>query len=237
VIGKRAHAPERNAALYVSGEMRERERRRFESHLLGCDDCWTEVSLGRMGRGLVEASREFAPPGLRDDVRAVISLTPGGRHLPRPLVFVAAAMVLTLSLFIVAEVRARSEPAPISSALAAARTETLPALGPSKRPAENLSGQGLRLVMSERVNLAGLVADASMYRNRAGEAVVLFVSDSPFPVARGAAPRPAGDDGWQAHAEGMTLVCGDHPLNYLVVAENPSLVGPVEKAVTTPQGT
>lgn len=237
MIGRRAHVPERSAALYVSGEMRQRERRRFESHLLGCDDCWREVSLGRKGRRLVEASREYALPGLRDDVRAVISLTPRGTRLPRPLVLVTAAVVLTLSIFIVAEVRARSEPAPISSALAAARTETLPALGPPKRPAADLSGQGLRLVMSERVNLAGLVADASMYRDGAGDAVLLFVSDSPFPVARGAAPRSAGTHGWQAHAEGMTLVCGDHPVNYLVVAENPSLVGPVERAVATPAGT
>src|SRR5207245_9827955 len=65
VIARYHHDPERSAATYVSGDMRLGERPRFEAHLLGCEGCWREVSLGWRGRGLVEAAREVAPPGLR----------------------------------------------------------------------------------------------------------------------------------------------------------------------------
>ena len=236
MIGSRQHDPERSAAAYVSGEMRRRESRRFEAHLLGCDECWREVSLGREGRRLVDASRAVAPPGLRDDVRAAVSLAPSPRRLPRR-VAVASAIVVLLGMSILGawDVRSHRQPAPISAALAAARTETLVARGPSAHEPLDLSIQGLQLVMGERVDLAGLSSDAFMYRAAGGEAVLLFVSDSPFPVARGASAHATAGKGWQALSDGMTLVCGDSPVNYLVVSENPSLVGPVEHAVTAEQ--
>jgi hypothetical protein len=233
VIGRRRHEPELNAASYVSGEMRRHERRRFETHLLGCEDCWREVSLGWRGRGLVEASREVSPPGLRDEIRAAISIAPRPSRLPRRLVLAATAvMLVTLSIFGLAEIRDRNQPAAISAAIVAARTETLASSGPSTREPPDLSSQGLRLIMGERVNLGDLTTDAFMYRDEVGESVFLFVSGSSFPVARGASSHPGGN-GWQAQSDGMTLVCGDRPVNYLVIAANPSLVGPVERGVAT----
>jgi anti-sigma factor RsiW len=229
VIGRRTHNPERDAALYVTGEMRPAERGRFEAHLLRCDDCWREVSLGREGRGMAEASREIAPPGLRDEIRAAISVAPVPRRLQRRLALVAAvSSVLAVSIFGVAQVRSRQQPPPIAAALAAARTETLAARGPSEQPAPNLSSQGLQLVMGERVDLAGLTSDAFMYRNPAGEAVLLFTSATPYPLPHDATPHAAGVNGWSAQSDGMILVCGDRPMNYLVIAEDPSLVGLVE---------
>jgi len=234
VIGRRTHDPERDAALYVSGEMRPAERGRFEAHLLGCDDCWREVSLGREGRGMAEATREIAPPGLRDDIRAAISVAPVPRRLPRRLALVAAVVsVLAVSFVGAAQVHSHQQPPPIAAALAAARTETLAARGPSEQPAPNLSSQGLQLVMGERVDLAGLTSDAFMYRNTAGEAVLLFTSATPFPVARDATPRAASVNGWTAQSDGMTIVCGDRPMNYLVIAHDPSLVGLVEHGLIT----
>ena len=234
MIGRHRHDPERSAATFVSGEMRPRERRRFEAHLPGCEECWREVSLGWRGRGLAEASREVAPAGLRDEIRAALSIAPRPSRLPRRLVLATAAVaVVAFSIFGLAEIRERREPPAIAAAVAAAHTETLAAKGPSTGQAPDLSSRGLRLVMGERVDLAGLMADAFMYRDAAGESVFLFVSGSPFPLARGATARTAGGNGWQAQSDGMTLVCGDRPVNYLVIAENPSLVGPVEHGVTT----
>jgi anti-sigma factor RsiW len=235
MIGPRLHDPERNAALYVSGEMGGRERRRFEAHTLGCDDCWREVSLGRQGRGLALASRDVAPPDLRESVEAAISLTSARARLPRKPVVVAAsiAVLLTVAAIGVEEVRSHAQPPPISAAITAARTAMLTTRGPSVHPAPDLSSQGLRLIMAERVDLSGLVSDAFMYGNDGGGSVLLFVSDFPFPEARGATPHATVGGGWQAQAEGMTMVCGHLPVNYLVVSENPSLVGPVERIVTT----
>jgi anti-sigma factor RsiW len=72
---ERHHDPERNAAEYVSGELPTRARRWFERHVLDCDDCWREVLLGRFGRRVADDAREPVPPGLRDRVRAAISLS------------------------------------------------------------------------------------------------------------------------------------------------------------------
>ena len=72
---KRRHDAERNAAEYVSGELSGRARRWFERHLLDCDDCWREVLLGRFGRRVAEDARESVPVGLRDRVRAAVTLS------------------------------------------------------------------------------------------------------------------------------------------------------------------
>jgi anti-sigma factor RsiW len=69
----RRHDPERNAAVYVSGELSARARRWFERHLLDCEDCWREVLLGRFGRRIAEDAREPVPVGLRDRVRAAVA--------------------------------------------------------------------------------------------------------------------------------------------------------------------
>ena len=233
MIGRRSHEPELQAAEYVSGEMRRRERRRFDAHLVGCEDCWREVSFGWKGRGLAEASREVAPPGLRDEIRAALSIAARPSRAPRRLAVgaVAVALVVLLTLGAVA-ILGHRQPGAIDAAITAARTETLASRGPSTHAPPDLSEEGLVLVMGERVDLAGLPSDAFMYRDAAGESVFLFVSGSRFPTARDSTARPDGM-GWQARSDGMTLVCGDRPVNYLVTSENTSLVGPVEHMVKT----
>ena len=74
-LRNRRHDPERNAAEYVSGELPARVRQWFERHIFDCDDCWREVLLGRFGRRVAEDARESVPPGLRDRVRAAVSLS------------------------------------------------------------------------------------------------------------------------------------------------------------------
>jgi hypothetical protein len=44
-------------------------------HLLGCEDCWREVLLGRFGRRVAEDAREPVPVGLRDRIRASVLLS------------------------------------------------------------------------------------------------------------------------------------------------------------------
>jgi anti-sigma factor RsiW len=76
----RGHQPELNASLYLAGELGRRTRRWFERHLLECEDCWREVTLGRLGRRLAEELREVAPSRLRDDVRAAVAAAPVPRR-------------------------------------------------------------------------------------------------------------------------------------------------------------
>jgi len=74
------HDPERMAAAYLAGELRWRQRERFEAHVLACDDCWREVGLGRRGRALAESMRQVAPQRLRERVRATVAATPPTRR-------------------------------------------------------------------------------------------------------------------------------------------------------------
>jgi anti-sigma factor RsiW len=76
----RGHEPELNAALYLAGELGRRARRWFERHLLECEDCWREVTLGRLGRRVAEELREMAPMRLREEVRAAVAAAPPPRR-------------------------------------------------------------------------------------------------------------------------------------------------------------
>lgn len=97
---RRVHDPEVTAARYLSGDMPQRARRWFEAHLLGCEDCWREVVLGRRGRAAGERARELAPAGLRDRVRAGVALAAaergGGTRARRWLLAAVAALALVL---------------------------------------------------------------------------------------------------------------------------------------------
>ncbi len=95
------HYPEQLASAYLA-VMRPRARRRFEMHLLNCESCWQEVSLARRGRDLAESSREVAPGGLRDDIRAAVAdaaarKTAAGPRVHRPAALAAAVVILALA--------------------------------------------------------------------------------------------------------------------------------------------
>ncbi|MEX1046393.1 MAG: hypothetical protein WD050_03185 [Actinomycetota bacterium] len=70
---RKQHDPERNAVMFLSGQLRTRVRRRLERHLLDCEDCWEEFLLGRRGKLLAERAREIAPSWLRERVRASVA--------------------------------------------------------------------------------------------------------------------------------------------------------------------
>ena len=72
------------AAAYLGGAMTPPQRREHEQHLLACDDCWTEVDLGRRGRTLAEDARELVPAGLLERIRAEVE--DAASSTPRPLV-------------------------------------------------------------------------------------------------------------------------------------------------------
>ena len=96
------HDPERNAAAYLGGLLSTRKRRKFESHIVECEDCWREVDSGRKGRSVAESGRELAPQALRERVRAAVeSVTPRPK---RRWAFGAAALataVVVGSLYVV----------------------------------------------------------------------------------------------------------------------------------------
>jgi hypothetical protein len=59
---------------FLAGDLPAEDERRFDGHLLQCEDCWRAVQADRMARFALEKLREPAPAGLKDRVALAISL-------------------------------------------------------------------------------------------------------------------------------------------------------------------
>ncbi len=230
------HDPERNAALYVQGEMPERSRRRFESHLLGCEQCWNEVQEARAGRAVAERGRELSPPGLREDVRAAVAMSeaPGRRKVrilvPATVAVLAGLVASGLLLGGLFRGGGPAQPRPIAAALASFRSDQAPGPAPSLHAPPDLSPAGLQLLGSGRSSLGGMPVDVFWFTNGRTK-VVLFLSGERFPEAIGAQERAGAVHGWRAADDGVQLVCADTPVSYLLMSRDGSLANRAESAL------
>ena len=232
----RGHDPERDAAVYVQGEMPEGRRRKFESHLLGCEQCWEEVRLARAGRALAEGGRELSPPGLREDLRAAVAMSePPGRRRIRILVPVAAVALagLAASSLLVSGLfwgGGPGQPRPIAAALASFRSGRAPAPASALHAPPDLSAAGLELLGGGSSLLGRMPVDVFWFTNGTTK-VVLFLSSERFPEALGARERAGAVHGWLAVDDGVHLVCADSPVSYLLMSRDGSLVNRAEAAL------
>lgn len=233
------HDPERLAAAYLFGEMPGRKMRRYELHLLECSDCWSEVKLGRLGRSAAESARELAPQRLRELVRAEIDLAPKtqdrvrGRRATR-VGLGMAALVIAMSIVLVAVDQLRggqSQPRAIAAAVADFKDGRLPVAFASTDQAPDLSKEGLRLEKSGAGKVDLIEVDAFQYRADSGAKVLLYRSRRPFPVASGAhrSSRPEGP--WTAEADGVSLLCAQHPYPILVLSTDERLLKTIARAL------
>jgi hypothetical protein len=215
------HDPEAMAVAYLGGELRRRQRERFEAHLLGCDDCWREVGLGRRGRALAESAREVAPQRLRERVRATVAATPSAHRRARRRGVLAAAVALVAAAAAgggLVLARPPAQPPAIAAAVASYRAGTPVAAGGAEAPPARRLGD-LRWRGSGRGDLGGLPVVAHRYQDAAGHRVVLLQADRRFPEAAGARPMPDGAT-WVAEVDGVVLFCADRPAPSLVVGQD-----------------
>jgi hypothetical protein len=59
---------------FLAGELTPAEERRFDQHLLGCEECWQAVKADRAARLALEQLRQPAPAGLEGRVALAIAL-------------------------------------------------------------------------------------------------------------------------------------------------------------------
>jgi hypothetical protein len=215
------HDPERVAAAYLAGELSPRRRERLEAHMLGCEDCWGEVTAGRAGRALAESLREVAPQHLRERIRATIAVAPAPprHHWGRGRLLVGVVAVLVAvgvagGLLAVRE-HAPAQPAPITAAVASYRAG-LSGWTPTGEPPPARRLGGLVWQGASRGELAGLAVVAHAYQDVAGRRVVLLVAGRAFPQAVGARHASSGAT-WTARVDGVVLYCADHPAPSLVL--------------------
>lgn len=208
--------------------MTARRRRRFEEHLLACEDCWREVAAGRLGRRLAESARELAPQDLRERVRAAVAAMPPPRR-PRWAFGATAAAVSALAAVVVLVLPA-GQPAPIARAVADFREGRIPTARDASVPAPDLSAMSLRLVASGTGSLDGQRVDAYGYRDTSGHRLLLYLSDTAFPVAAGAS-RASPDGPWRARIDGLELLCSDRPHALLAVSDDAQMLAGLARAL------
>ena len=212
------HDPERNASLFLGGMMSGRARRRFEQHIIGCENCWREVELGRRGRTLAESSRELAPQELREMIRSTVAATPlpgrGPISRKRLGVLAASTAVAFVLAFVVLQ---PPQPQEIEVLLAdydgseqlhrGARATLPPILGDLK----------LEEVRRGRVEEMSVVVHE--YSDPAGHVVTIYQSDYSFPDARGA-EHSASMATWSVRLDGTVMFCADEPVPSLVIGDD-----------------
>jgi len=184
---------------------------------------------------LAERARELAPPSLREQVRAAIEMSEPQprwwRKLRTPVAAGAAVVVLVAAgLGVKAVLHAGGQPKPIEAALAAFRSHRVAMSGAPAHVPIDLSAMGLELQAGARTDLGGIRSDVFMYRGSAGH-VYVFLGSRAFPEARGARERTGTVHGWQAEADGVSLLCADVPVSYLVMGTDRGLVHQVEAAI------
>ena len=59
---------------FLAGELSDEDERRFDEHLLQCEECWRAVQADRAARFALEKLRAPAPAGLQDRVALAVSL-------------------------------------------------------------------------------------------------------------------------------------------------------------------
>lgn len=215
------HDPERDAAAYVNGELSVRRRRRFESHLVGCEDCWREVTAARAGRAIAEAGREQAPTDLRERVRAVIGAAPvpgPQRWLVAAWSVSSAALLLIVSLVLIG---GRKETPDVISEVIRHFDAGIAGDAPTSSALPVRLGH-LKLVDAGRTVVAGRDLSVHRYGDRAGSEIAVYQGSAPFERPEGA--ESAGGPRWMLRTGDAIVFCSDDPVPSLVVGREP---GPV----------
>ena len=66
--------PEPRVIAFLAGELSPEEERRFDEHLLSCEQCWRAVQADRAARLALEQLRQPAPAGLQGRVALSVAL-------------------------------------------------------------------------------------------------------------------------------------------------------------------
>ncbi len=199
--------------------MSRRRRKGFEEHILACEDCWSEVDLGRRGRSLAETARGLAPQKLRERVRMSVEATPVPRRRWRGFAFGGSAVALAVLMVVGVYSVVVPQEQPQQIAVLVADFESGSAL--KTTAAANLPRRlgDLRLRHSRAGSVQGVHVTAHSYVDPAGHKVVVYQTDREFPVAEGAEHAARGDT-WTAEVDGAVLFCADHPVPSLVVGDD-----------------
>jgi hypothetical protein len=173
---------------FLAGELSAEDERRFDEHLLQCEECWRAVQADRAARFALEKLREPAPAGLHDRVALAVTIATADaprreaaprrllavrRAVEQPLVRLLAAASVLIALaagtFAWMEAKGQTAEPPQVAAVAAMMT-------PSSSPANALRAGEHMVIAGQSLSVRAYVMD--------GSETIVATSARPFSVPR-----------------------------------------------------
>jgi hypothetical protein len=235
---------QRLLAAFLAGDLDPAAARRWDEHLLECEQCWRAVREDRAGRQAAQVLREPAPPGLADRVAFAVEVAAAGRGavqaLSRPhgrsrrpgrhgrrlrlrlavAGALAASLVATLVLALLLGGRPiRSVPAAVAAV--ARYAQAIPP--PARAQQAHSGGRAAPVEVGRPVTVAagGQRIVLRTWRLGSTEAVVA-VSDRPFPMPARAHGVSGRGMAWSARLGRIGLYCLNGRTSELVAAPVPA---------------
>jgi hypothetical protein len=214
-------------ARFLAGTLGPGQARRWDEHLLECEQCWRAVREDRAGRQAGQLLRQPVPPGLADRVAFSVEVAAGtvparpprrgmrlGRVLPAAAAALAAGLAATVVVVLLPGGHA-GMPAPVAAVAHYAQTvlQRPPQPQPGQRAASVEVGHPVTMTAGgQRIVIR-------TWRLGGTEAVVA-TSGRPFPMP-GSQGASAGGMAWSARAGKLSLYCINGRTSELVAAPVP----------------
>jgi anti-sigma factor RsiW len=226
-------------AGFLAGDLDPAEARRWDEHLLECEQCWRAVCEDRAGRQAAQLLRQPAPAGLGDRVAFAVEVAAGGmaaqrraragtrsRRRTRPGrrrrwqriagAALAAGLAVTLAVLVLPGGRETgSVPAAVAEVARYAQAVPAPA-----HPHPGGRAAPVEVGGPVTVTAGGQQIVMRTWRLAGVEAVVA-VSDRPFRMPPGAAGTSGGGMAWSVRLGKLSLYCLNGRTSELVAAPVP----------------
>src|SRR6266704_1290754 len=198
-------------AGFLAGELDPAAARRWDEHLLACEQCWRAVREDRAGRQAAQLLRQPAPPRLADRVAFAVEVAAAGSTAAPP----RARPGGRLAWWRLAG----------AAALVATVTVTLTVLLPGRDQHARSGGRAapVQVGRPETVTAGGQKLVMRTWRLGRIEAVVA-VSGQPFPMPPGAASVAGAGMAWSRRLGQLGLYCLNGHRSELVAAPVPIAV-------------
>jgi len=222
---------QRLLGAFLAGELSSADARRWDEHLLACEQCWRAVREDRAGRQAAQLLRQPAPPGLADRVAFAVELTAAGtiaRQRPRHGMRVrwrwlaaagalAAAVAVTVAVLLPGGHESGTMPAAVAAV--ARYAQTVP---PARHPGPGPGRPGAPVEVGHPVTLAAGGRQMVLRVWRLGDVeAVVAISTEPFAMPARAHGVTGPGMAWTARLGSIGLYCRNGHTSELVAAPVP----------------
>jgi hypothetical protein len=220
---------DRLLAAFLARDLDRAAARKWDEHLLECEQCWQAVREDRAGRQAAGLLYQPAPPRLAERVGFAVELAAAGAASPRRLPgirlrrsWLAAAGALTVGLAVTLVVLlpggSATMPAPVAAVAHYAET-----MSPGREAGLGTGKHAAPIPVGHPVTItAGGHRILIRTWRLAGTEVAEATSGQPFPMPPGARGTSGGGMAWVARVGKLSLYCINGRTSELVAASVPA---------------